>query len=81
MPGGSQDHDFETLDPAWLRSKTGNKGRKHAPALPAWVADMDFRPAPAITSHLTGLLDAGDVGYPLRDDNNRMRAVEAFASH
>lgn len=81
MPGGSEGHDFETLDPAWLRSKTGNKWRKHAPALPAWVADMDFRPAPAITSHLTGLLDGGDLGYPRRDDNNRMRAVEAFAAH
>ena len=81
MPGAADQFDFESLDPSWLRSKTGNKWRKHAPALPAWVADMDFRPAPAITEHLRTILDRGDLGYPLRDEKNRMRAVGAFAAH
>lgn len=78
---GATRYDFESLDPSWLRSKPGNKWRKHAPLLPAWVADMDFAPAPEITAHLRSILDGGDVGYPLRDAKNRMRAVDAFAAH
>lgn len=34
--------------------------------LAAWVADMDFRAAPAITQALTRLIDTSDFGYGLR---------------
>lgn len=78
---GAGEYDFASLDRAWLESKTGNKWRKHAPLLPAWVADMDFAPAPEITAHLTSILHLGDLGYPVRDANNRMRAAEAFVAH
>lgn len=71
--------DFENLDEAWLRSKPGRKWHHVAPRLAAWVADMDFRPAPAIVDHLRSVLDSGDVGYPERDDKGRMRAVGAWA--
>lgn len=78
---GTGAHDFESLDRHWLESKTGNKWRKHAPLLPAWVADMDFAPAPEITAHLQSILDLGDLGYPMRDAKNRMRAAEAFVAY
>ena len=31
--------------------------------LPAWVADMDFDPAPEIKNAMKALIDAGDLGY------------------
>ena len=31
--------------------------------IPAWVADMDFMPAPAILDAVRGLVDRGDFGY------------------
>ena len=79
--GGAGQHDFGSLDIGWLRDKPGNKWRKHAPLLPAWVADMDFPPAPEVIAHLQALLDGGDLGYPSRDGKNRMRSVGAFVQH
>lgn len=81
MTDSAGPHDFGSLDRAWLESKSGNKWRKHAPLLPAWVADMDYRPAPEITAHLQSVLDLGDLGYPTRDEKNRTRAVGAFVHH
>ncbi|MEY2967610.1 MAG: hypothetical protein RIQ64_237, partial [Actinomycetota bacterium] len=72
--------DFESLSLEWLRSKPGQKWAKVSPLLAAWVADMDFAPAPAIVTHLHSVLDSGDVGYPVRDEKRRTRAVTAFAS-
>ena len=71
-------YDFGSVDEAWLRGKPGRKWHHVTPRLAAWVADMDFRPAPAITAHLQSILEGGDVGYPERDEKNRMRAVDAF---
>lgn len=34
-----------------------------ADVLPAWVADMDFEPAPAIKRTITEMVDRGDLGY------------------
>jgi cystathionine beta-lyase len=34
-----------------------------ADVIPAWVADMDFAPAPAVVDAVRRLLDAGDLGY------------------
>jgi cystathionine beta-lyase len=55
---------FEDLDEEWLRAKPGAKWQRHAPHLAAWVADMDFPPAPAITQALHDVVEAGDFGYP-----------------
>jgi cysteine-S-conjugate beta-lyase len=35
--------------------------------LPAWVAESDVAPAPAITERLHALVERGDFGYPPRD--------------
>ncbi len=71
---------FDSVDLEWLRTKPGQKWHKVSPLLAAWVADMDFAPAPAIVDHLRAVLDSGDVGYPVRDDKRRMRSVDAFAA-
>lgn len=74
-------HDpFESVDLDWLRAKPGQKWHKVSPLLAAWVADMDFAPAPVIVDHLRSILDNGDLGYPVRDDKRRMRSVGAFAA-
>ena len=70
--------DFESVDEAWLRGKRGEKWHHAAPRLAAWVADMDYRPAPVITEHLKSILDYGDLGYPDRHATGRSRAVDAF---
>lgn len=38
-------------------------GRWDSDVLPAWVADMDFAPAPAIVDALREIVDRGDFGY------------------
>jgi bifunctional pyridoxal-dependent enzyme with beta-cystathionase and maltose regulon repressor activities len=56
---------FNDLPLSWLRSKRAVKWHRPGPELlPAWVADMDFRPAPAIRAALLGALERGDLGYP-----------------
>jgi cystathionine beta-lyase len=48
-----------------LRARPGAKWSRHPhDVLPAWVADMDVEPAPAVRAALQRLLDAGDLGYP-----------------
>lgn len=48
-----------------LRRRTGTKWSRYGPeVLPAWIADMDFPPAPAIRRGLLAAMDRGDLGYP-----------------
>lgn len=75
---GAAPFDFESLSEVWLRSKPGRKWHHAAPRLAAWVADMDYPPAPAIIEHLRSILDSGDIGYPERGETGRMRSVDAF---
>jgi cystathionine beta-lyase len=50
--------------PAQLRRRSGRKWRQHGDqVIPAWVADMDFLPAPPIRASLQEALDIGDLGY------------------
>ena len=70
--------DFESIDEAWLRAKPGQKWHFASPRLAAWVADMDFRPAPVILDHLRSLLDGGDIGYPDRKALGKSRTTLAF---
>ena len=61
---------FELDDEAWdadldrLRSLGCIKWTYHGPeVIPAWVADMDFMPAPPVLAAVRSLADAGDFGY------------------
>ncbi len=64
------------FDIATLRARRTNKWHKFAPdVLPAWVADMDFGVAPAITAALTRLTENQEYGYAARDGV----LAEAFA--
>jgi cystathionine beta-lyase len=56
-----------------IRDLTDDEARRALPekwgavepgVLPAWVAEMDFAPAPAITEALHAAVDAGQLGYP-----------------
>lgn len=80
MTGTSDPFGFESLDFDWLRAKPGQKWRTVSPLLAAWVADMDFAPAPVILDHLRSVLDSGDLGYPVRDEKRRMRSIDAFGT-
>ncbi len=60
--GGS--FDFESASLEWLRSKPGRKWQQRGVPFAAWIADMDFAPAPSITDALRQRLDSGDLGYP-----------------
>ena len=56
------------FDIATLRARRTNKWHKFpADVLPAWVADMDFGVAPAITTALTRLTEHQEYGYAARD--------------
>jgi cysteine-S-conjugate beta-lyase len=47
-----------------LRRRSGRKWSQFAPdVLPAWIADMDFLPAPVIRSTLLEAVETGDLGY------------------
>jgi len=59
-----ESYDFESASLDWLRSKPGRKWRQRGVPLAAWIADMDFRPAPAVVAALQQRLDSGDLGYP-----------------
>ncbi len=49
-----------------LRALTGIKWRRFGDdVIPAWVADMDFPAAPAITDALRAMVDNSDFGYNL----------------
>jgi cystathionine beta-lyase len=62
--GAGDPFGLDALDLDWLASKPGVKWTKHAPALAAWVADMDFPPAPAVLDAVRAVVESGDLGYP-----------------
>jgi cystathionine beta-lyase len=85
MPVGSEtpDADDLDLDVDRLRARRNRKWT-HFPgqALPAWIADMDFRAAPPIQHALQHLVSDEDYGYPDRDGDTPDRAIAtAFARH
>jgi len=55
---------LRSLDHGDLAARPGVKWGLHPGRLAAWVADMDFPVAPAITDRLRALLDWGALGYP-----------------
>jgi cystathionine beta-lyase len=64
-----------------LEARRGVKWSLHGPGqLPAWVADMDFRTAPAVLEALERLVRESDFGYAFRDGAPLGNAVaRAFA--
>jgi cysteine-S-conjugate beta-lyase len=61
-----------------MRRRFGRKWAQHpADVLPAWIADMDFLPAPSIREALLTAVNEGDLGYGPTGD--RSGVAEAFA--
>lgn len=63
MTGGDP-FGLDALELDELRTRPGAKWHRHPDRLAAWVADMDFRPPPAVLDRLRAVVDRGDVGYP-----------------
>lgn len=64
---------FDDLDIEQLRRRRGKKWQTFAAdVLPAWVADMDFPPAPVIQQRLQQIISDGDLGYPHDDHADRL---------
>jgi cystathionine beta-lyase len=62
-----------------MQGRTGAKWRMHPPdILPSFVAEMDFKVAPAIQDAIRDFVDRQDYGYGQLTDPNRL--AEAFAS-
>jgi cystathionine beta-lyase len=69
--------DFDLTDDE-LRATASVKWTWAGPdVLPAWVAEMDVRPCPAITDALTDALHRGILGYPAPDSHYRLGEVTA----
>jgi cysteine-S-conjugate beta-lyase len=67
LPGPAELPDF-ALDDAWLRRSGSVKWSYPAPdVLPAWVAELDVAPCPAISAALHRAIDDGSLGYPALD--------------
>ena len=70
--------DFDTLDMARLRGLAGNKWQRYGDeVLPAWVADMDFLQAAPIRDYVTRAGTTGDLGYPLAEGAEALKAIFA----
>lgn len=66
------------LSAAELRERGGGKWRRYPPdVLPAFVADTDFKVAPAVQAALRRFTDRQDYGYGLPEDLDAL--YEAFA--
>lgn len=61
--GDGSGFGFDEIDLGWLRAKSGAKWHQHPERFNAWVADMDFPPAPAVLDALRARVDSGDLGY------------------
>ena len=65
MIGAIPTNPFAAVDVAGLRRARSSKWSSFdADVLPAWVADMDFDPPPAVLSGLQRWLNDGFLGYP-----------------
>ena len=57
-------HPYDALDPAVLRQRFSTKWSKYpADVIPAFVAEMDYPVAPAITAAMQRVVDNYDYGY------------------
>ncbi len=64
-----------------LRARSGGKWKKYGPdVLPAFVADMDFKVAPAVQAAIEQLTNTQDYGYGQMTDPNSVPLFDAFAA-
>src|SRR5579872_89131 len=67
------------MTPDELRARTGAKWRMHPPdVLPSFVAEMDFKVAPAIQEVVTDFAERADYGYGNLTDAGQL--FDAFVS-
>jgi cystathionine beta-lyase len=72
------DPRFDAIDLPSLRRRRGAKWSKFGPdVVPAWVADMDFAPAPPVRAAILDLVERGDLGYPWLSEANPVAPVFA----
>jgi cystathionine beta-lyase len=71
--------DFDLTDDE-LRRAGSVKWRYAEDLLPAWVAEMDVRPCPAVAAALHDAVDRGDLGYPPMQRDGLGEALAAFAA-
>ena len=73
---------FDEVDTKRLRSSRSIKWTKHpSDVIPAFIADMDFAPPPAISAALTAWLTDGFLGYPGWEYHGRVQAVASSYLH
>ena len=79
--GGVMPQDF-LLSKEQLLARQDSKWRRYASdVIPAYVADMDFRVAPAVQNAILKSVDIADYGYQMRDGKALDRVMaEAFAA-
>ncbi|HEV8334272.1 MAG TPA: PatB family C-S lyase [Steroidobacteraceae bacterium] len=72
---------IEVPDVSALRCRSGRKWSRYpADVLPAWIADMDLLPAPAIRATLRAAAEEGDLGYgPSGRDSGVPQSFAAWA--
>jgi cystathionine beta-lyase len=64
-----------------LRARGGGKWTKHGPdVIPAFVADMDFKVAPAVQAAIEQLTNTQDYGYGQMTDPKSVPLFDAFAA-
>lgn len=66
---------FEMRKPELLERRNAKWRQYPSDVIPAFVADMDFRIAPAIQRAIQHSVEAFDYGYPMRDGGKADRAV------
>ena len=64
MTAADDEFGLRSLDIAELRAKDGAKWQARPADYSAWVADMDFPVAPAITDAMRDVIDRDAFGYP-----------------
>ncbi|MDO8391707.1 MAG: aminotransferase class I/II-fold pyridoxal phosphate-dependent enzyme [Actinomycetota bacterium] len=76
----SDQFGLDSLSVDGLQARQGTKWARYPGDLAAWVADMDFPPAPAIVQALREVAESGDFGYPVWQSKPPSPAEEAFVA-
>jgi cystathionine beta-lyase len=71
--------DFELSDDELRRAGSVKWRYKGDDVLPAWVAEMDVRPCPAVADALHDAVERGDLGYPPMTGPELPEALAEFA--
>jgi cystathionine beta-lyase len=77
---GGAEADFDLTDDELRRSGSLKWRYGDDDVLPAWVAEMDVRPCPAVSAALRDAVDRGDLGYPPLKVPELAEALAGFAA-